>query len=75
MNINDYVEIEDTYNKEGFLIKRKANNVPVFVPKELVPRVQIITPDTEWVTEKIFMTAEEFKNRFGELYKKAANGG
>lgn len=64
MNSNYYVEVEDTYNKEGFLVKRKANNVPIFIPKELVPRVQILTPDTEWITQKVFMTKEEFKEKF-----------
>ncbi len=58
------IEILDTYDREGFLIKRTANGVPMFIPKQDVPMVQIITPDTEWVMQKKFMSEEEFKNRF-----------
>lgn len=65
----EHVEIVDTYNKEGYLIKRRCNNVPFFVPKQDAPMVQIINQDTEWVTEKFFVTPEEFKNRFGDFYK------
>lgn len=54
------VEIVDTYNGEGYLVKRTANGLPLFIPKELASRIQIITPDTEWVTQKILMTKEEF---------------
>lgn len=60
----ELVELQDTYNKEGYLIKRTANGVPIFVPKQDSPIVQIITPDTEWVTEKIFMSKKEFEERY-----------
>lgn len=63
----ELVEIKETWNKEGYLIKRTTNGVPFFVPKQDTPSVQIITPDTEWVQETIFMTKEEFENRFKRL--------
>lgn len=61
------VEVIDIYNKEGYLIKKTANGVPIFIPKQDVPQVQIITPDTEWVMEKKLMSKEEFENRFPHL--------
>lgn len=65
--LKNVVEIIDTYNKEGYLTKRTCNNVPVFVPKQYIPSVQIIHPDTEWITEKLYMTKKEFSERFGEI--------
>ncbi len=62
----EMVTMIDTYNKEGYLIKRTANDIPMFIPKQDVPLVQIITPDTEWIQERIFMTKEEFTNKFGK---------
>jgi len=63
----EYVELQDTYNKEGYLIKRSANGVPLFIPKQDAPQVQIINSDTEWVMQTTFMSKEEFKNRFPSL--------
>ena len=61
------VEVQDTYNKEGFLIKRTANGIPLFVPKEITPRVQIINLDTEWVMKKQFMTKKEFNETYKNI--------
>jgi antitoxin (DNA-binding transcriptional repressor) of toxin-antitoxin stability system len=59
--LSDYIEIVDTYNKEGYLIKRMANGVPVFIPKQDTPMVQIINQDTEWVSQTKYLTKEEWK--------------
>ena len=58
------IELIDTYNSEGYLIKRTANGVPMFIPQQDVLSVQIITPDTEWIMQKKFLTVEEFKNNY-----------
>jgi hypothetical protein len=67
----ELVEIVDTYDKEGYWIKRTINDVPVFIPKQDSPIIQIWypDPDIEWVMEKRLMTKEEFKERFGDFYK------
>jgi len=41
--------------------------VPLFIPKQDAPQVQIINSDTEWVMQNTFMSKEEFKNRFPSL--------
>lgn len=61
------VEVIDTYDKEGYLVKKTANGVPMFIPKQDVQQVQIITPDTEWVMEKTLMSKEEFESIFPHL--------
>ena len=58
------VKIESTYNKEGYLVKKTINNIPVFIPKELAPQIQIVDIDTAWVIEQTFMTEKEFKEKF-----------
>jgi hypothetical protein len=63
MKTPEKIEVIDTYNKEGYWIKRSVNGVPVFVPKQDAPRVHIINQDTEWVMEKFWMTPEEYKNQ------------
>lgn len=65
--MKDKVEVIDTYDKEGYLVKRTGNGVPMFIPEQTHPSVQIITPDTEWVMQKMFMSKEEFANRFPDL--------
>jgi hypothetical protein len=63
----DYIETVDTYNKEGYLIKRMANGVPVFIPKQDTPMVQIINQDTEWVSQTKYLTKEEYKHYYPNL--------
>lgn len=59
MKEEDLVEVEETYNKEGFLVKITANGIPLHIPKQDFPRVKINMQNVEWVTEKVFMTKEE----------------
>ncbi len=56
------VEIKETYDKDGFLIKLEANGLPIFVPKQDFPTIKINIQDVEWISEKKTMTPEEFKN-------------
>lgn len=60
----EFVEIKEIYNREGYLIKRTANDIPIFIPQQYAPMVKIITPDTEWIMQKKLMTRKQF-----ELYQ------
>ena len=60
---NQIVEVERTYNKEGFLVKLTANGVPVFIPKQDMPSIKINWRDVEWVSETTHMTREEAVQR------------
>lgn len=55
----ELIEVIDTYDKEGYLVKKTANGSPIFIPKKLTPDIQIFDQDTEWVIKKVFMTARE----------------
>lgn len=66
----DMVECVSYYDKEGYLVKRSYNSVPIFIPKELAPQVQIIDKNTEWVTETFYMTKEEFNEVYKPVSKK-----
>ena len=61
MSKQDKIKIVDTYDKEGFWIKRTIDNVPVFVPKQEVPSVAILDKNVEWITEKFYMSPAEHK--------------
>lgn len=58
------IEVIDTYDSEGYLVKKTANGMPMFIPKGLAPQIQIIDKDTEWVMQKSLMTKEEFKEKY-----------
>lgn len=66
------IEIQDTYDGEGYWIKRSVNGFPVFVPKQHAPSVQIITPDTEYVTEKFYMSKKEFEEKYPKMAPESA---
>ena len=61
----DMVEIIDTYNSDGFLVKKTANGVPMHIPKEFAPRVQFMGIAPKWAMTKTMMAKEEFD----KLYK------
>lgn len=67
MKTRNIVQIENVYNREGYLVKRSYNGCPVFVPKQDHPMVQIVNFDTEYVTEIKYMTRKEFDLRFKDL--------
>lgn len=67
MKPRSIVEIESTYNREGYLVKRSYNGTPVFIPKQDHPMVQIVNFDTEYVTEIKYMSREEFDLKFKDL--------
>lgn len=64
----DYVTIKETYDKNGYLVKLEANDLPIHIPKENFPRINII--DIEWVQETYKMTLKEFEQKFGKDYMK-----
>lgn len=70
--MEDKVEIIDTYNKDGFWIKRTIDDMPVFIPEEFKekPMVQIFDiQDCEWFMSKKTMTKEEAKQLYPNLLK------
>jgi hypothetical protein len=75
--MNKYVEIEDTYNKDGYWIKSSANGIPLFIPEQDKPSVQIVDFDLrncEWIMTKKTMTKEEFELSVYSLLDRVVKG-
>jgi hypothetical protein len=60
----EYVTITEYYTKDGICRKRTANGVDL--PADTEPSVQFLIQDIKWVEQKMWLTKEEFKNRFKE---------
>jgi hypothetical protein len=41
------IEVENTYNKDGVWIKSTANGVPLFIPEQTSPSIQILDIDIQ----------------------------
>jgi hypothetical protein len=63
----EFVDVEETYNPEGVLIKRTINGVDFEIPEKLKePHVLFWPPVVNWksYTTHTYMTKEEFNNTF-----------
>ncbi len=56
------VNITEYYDKNGVCVKRTANGIDL--PADTEPSVQFFMQDVVYVNQKMYMTKEEFKNRF-----------
>ena len=59
----DIVAIVDTYNKDGFWIKRTVNDISVFIPEQTTPSITIMDSNLkncEWFMTKKYMKKGEF---------------
>ena len=61
----DLVTITEYFNKDGVCIKRTANGVDL--PSDTEPSVKFFMQDVENVSQKMWITKQEFKNRFKRL--------
>ena len=69
----DYVMVENTYDKDGYWIKSKANDIPLFIPEQEHPMIQIMDSDLrdcEWFITRKTMTKKEFESSgYYKLFK------
>lgn len=58
----EQVQITEYYDKNGICVKRTANGIDL--PADTEPSVQFLMQEVASVTQKSYMSKEEFNNRF-----------
>lgn len=68
MKNEQYVIIDREYNKEGYLVSMKINGIDVDIPKQELPTVCFTTPTIGYVSERSWVTEQEYINNYKHLY-------
>ncbi len=72
--MEDRVNIEEEYDKQGFLVRMTVNGIDLPIPVQDTPQVKIIeNSGIDWskvdsISTKKYMTREEVKERFGKEF-------